>query len=685
MTDTMEYAETIIEPPIEEGVEPVEEVRQTGGIAYAIPERVLLQLGGDVVDDYERDKGDRSEWEEKAKKALNRAAQESLEQKNFPWVGAANVSYPLLTVAALQFQARAYPALVKNDEAVQIKVFGSIPELDPAVEQIAAQAGNEQLKQAPLELQQGVQEAVQMMQAYKASKDQRAAKKARAKRVADYLNYQIFYEMPEWESDTDAMLLALPIVGAAFRKTFVDPDTGKVRSAYVPAMNVIVPQSATSLVTTPRVTEEMCDVYPYQIKSRMLTGVYLDQDILDTGEDEQQGRLLLEQYRFADLDEDGLEEPYIITVDKDSAKVLRIEPGWLNQHTDDQQVVTGHDRYMPYTLYSFIPDPKGRFYPIGFGHLLDPISDIVNTTINQMLDAGTAQIAGGGFISGGLRLQGSGQTNKLQFRPGEYKVVNAAPGQMQASIYERTFPNPSAVAFQMLEMMLGAAKDISGTSDVITGQAPSTAPVGTTMALIEQGLQQFTAIYKRIFRAGKNEYRMLYDMIARFGSAEDYAEVTDDYQGDFAKDFSLSGKDVMPVSDPTVSTKMQEAAKGSFLLGERGKGGNDRELSLAGFRALGIDSPEMYWPQPAPPPGFEEAQAVAKATAEAEINVKKSTAAKNLAATQKTMREAQQTALENGLAQAEIDAILGGVPAMANLTTDAMGGGSIEQGSQSPV
>lgn len=661
------------------------EVRQVGGIAYSVEERTLLKLGSAVVDDYERDKADRSEWEEKAKKALDRAAQEKLEQKNFPWVGAANVSYPLLTVAALQFQARAYPALVKNDEAVQIKVFGSTPEIDPAVEQLASMAQNPQMAQASPENQQGVQQAVQMMQAYKDTLDQRRAKKARAKRVGDYLNYQLFYEMPEWESDTDAMLLALPIVGAAFRKTFVDPDTGKVRSAYVPAMNLIVPQSATCLATTPRATEEMPDVYPYQIKSRMLTGAYLEQDILDVGEDEQASRMLLEQYRFEDLDGDGLEEPYIVTVDKESGKVLRIEPGWLNEHTDDQAVVTGHDRYMPYTLYSFIPDPKGRFYPIGFGHLLDPISDIVNTTINQMLDAGTAQIAGGGFISGGLRLQGSGQTSKLMFRPGEYKVVNAAPGQMQASIYERTFPNPSAVAMQMLELMLGAAKDISGTSDVITGQAPSTAPVGTTMALIEQGLQQFTAIYKRVFRAGKNEYRQLYDMIGSFGDAEDYAEVVDDPQADFAKDFSPKNKDVMPVSDPTVSTKMQEAAKGTFLLSERGKGGNDRELSLAGFRALGIESPEQYWPAPKPPPGFEEAQALAKAGAEAEINVKKSSAAKNLADVQKIMREAQQTALENGLAQAEIDAILGGVPALAGQSGDPMGDGGMGQGSQGPV
>ena len=670
MTDTLDYIdpdaiefvdETDVAPPVVEA----------GGIAYALDEQTLNKLGADVVQDYEADKVSRSEWEERAEKALKRAAQEQPEAKDYPFPGCSNVSYPLLTVAALQFQARAYPAIVKNDEAVSVKVFGVVPEIDPMAEQQAQAA--QQAEQAGQAVPPEAQQAIQQVQAHQQAVANRRRKTRRAKRVADYLNYQLFYEIEHWEADTDAMLFALPIVGCAFRKTYVDPDTQKVTNRYVPAMNVVVPQSARDLETTPRITEEMHDVYPYQIKQRVFSGAYLDWNLdLNDGED-QCGRKLIEQYRLVDLDEDGLEEPYIITVDCDSSKVLRIEPGWVRrwpENTDEPAV--RFERYQPYTLYSFIPDPKGRFYPIGFGHLLDPITDIVNTTINQMVDAGHAQIAGGGFIAGGLRLQGAGQTNAFRWRPGEYKVVNAAPGQLQASIYERTFPNPSAVAMSMLELMLGAAKEITATSDVITGQAPASAPVGTTMALIEQGLQVFTAIYKRMFRSAKGEYRTLYESISAWGDPEDYLEVIDDPEADFAADFSPVGKDVVPVSDPTVATKMQQMAKAQLLLGQVGQGLNDREIRLRAFRAFDIDDPETLVPMPSPPPGAE----LAEANATAETEKVKAEAMQKLAAAQKAMAEAEQTALQTGVARAEIESVLRGLPGLADASGQPMGYGN---------
>ena len=414
---------------------------------------------------------------------------------------------------------------------------------------------------------------------------------------------------------------------------------------------------------------------PYQIKQRIYSGEYLDVglDLNDT--EDQCGRKLIEQYRLVDLDDDGLEEPYIITVDVDSAKVLRIEPGWVQRYPEAMsEPAVRFERYMPYTLYSFIPDPQGKFYPIGFGHLLDPITDIVNTTINQMIDAGTAEIAGGGFVAGGLRLQGAGQTNVLRFRPGEYKVVSASGNNLREGIVERTFPTPSQVAMKMLELMLGAAKEITATSDVITGQAPATAPVGTTMALIEQGLQVFTAIYKRVFRAAKQEYRTLYEAIGAWGDPEDYLAVLDDPQADFSADFSPEGKDIVPVSDPTVSTKMQQMAKGQFLLTQVGMGLDDNELRLRAYRAMDIDDPEGLFPK-GPPPGAQEAQAAAQAMAVAETEEKQASAKNKLAGAAKLMEEARQTALQTGIASVEIDALLRGVPGMALPPGDAVGGG----------
>lgn len=644
MTDTLDYDDT--EAPA---------VPEAGGLASQMTATELAALGARVVEDYERDDASREQWKVSAEKALDRAAQEPAPEKNYPWSNASNVNYPLLTVAALQFQARAYPAIVKNDEAVHVKVFGSPVEADPKVAQMAAQP----LEQAPPEAQQAIMQAQEQMQRVNQAREARQAKQRRAKRVGDYLNYTLFYAMDDWEADTDAMLLQLPIVGCAFRKTWHDESKG-CRSAYVPAMRLVVPQSAKSLETTPRATEEIPDVYPYQIQHRQQTGFYRDVDLFATDDDTQAPRMLLEQHRLDDLDGDGIDEPYVVTVDLETQEVLRVDYGGWPENDGT------FERFMPYTKYEFFPDPKGGFYSIGFGQLLDQITEVVNTSINQLIDAGHAQIAGGGFIASGLRLQGAGQTANLRWRPGEYKTVNASGAQLRDAIYERTFPNPSPVAFQMLDMMLGAARDITSTSDVMTGEAASSAPVGTTLALIEQGLQVFTAIYKRVYRSLKAEFRTLYETIADYGDAADYLEIVDDPEANFEADFMTDGKDIAPVSDPSVATRMQAQAKGSMLLQLIGKGMNDRAVFLRALTAFEIDDPEDLLPPAQPPAPPPEQAAMMQAKAENE----KSGAAKNMAEAALKGAQAEAQQIENEVMNGSV---FGGVPGVAGQPDQPMG------------
>lgn len=628
-----------------------------GDISHLLTDEQIATLGTKVVEDYERDDASRRDWKEKACKAQDRAAQEKLEPKEYPWKSASNVSYPLLTVAALQFAARAYPAIVKNDEAVLIKVFGSTPTIDPQIQQIA---NTQEPPPNPQALQE-VMRAREVVLAHAQAAQRHRMKKARAKRVGDYLNYKLFYEMEDWEGDTDALLHQLPIIGCGFRKVWYDHEAAECKSTYVSALRLVVSQDAKNLETAPRVTEEIPDVYPYQITSRQRAGQYRDVVLPSLGEDDQAPRLFLEQHRLEDLDGDGVEEPYVVTVDKDSREVMRIEAAYSRQTVRINEAsgrVVGFERFMPYEKYGFIPDLKGRFYDIGFGHLLDQMSEVINTAINQLIDAGHAQIAGGGFLSSGLRLQGAAQNQTIRFKPGEYRVVNAAPGQLQGSIYERTFPSPSPVAFQLLDMMLGAAKDITATKDVITGEAPSTAPVGTTLALIEQGLQVFVAIYKRVYRSLRGEFTKLYEAVGAYGDPEDYAEVVDDPDADLQADFSPEGKDIRPVSDPAAATKMQSIAKGQFLLGLTGRGLNDTAIYMRALTAMEIDEPEELIPQ-GPPPGAELQQQAAQAKI-----------AKDEGSAMKSQADAIQTMTETGAMNA---ALGGGVPRMEGPPDQPMG------------
>lgn len=535
----------------------------SGDISHAMDRSDLLDIGTRVVEDYEADRSDRSDWETIVNEALKAASQEAKgETKTYPWPNASNINYPLLTTAALQFNARAYPAIVKGDEAVSVKVVGKDngrPQISPDGQPVTEPGPDGQ--PAPVwQVAPG-------------------GKSARASRVKDYLNTTIFYRMDDWEADTDALLLQLPIVGCVFRKIWYDAQQDKHCAAMVPALRMFAPKTAKGCDTALRLTEEIPDQFPADILGKQrerfyrdvdLYGLYGDRPAEKLADFDREPRLLLEQHRLIDLDEDGLPEPYIVTVDHETRQVLRLEPNF----SPDDVIVDGErairiQRGRFYVKYDFFPDPNGGFYGLGLGHLLRQVGGVIDTAINQMLDAGQAQVAGGGFIGAGVRLTGNGRSGRLTFAPGEYKTVDVPGNQLREAIVERTFPAPSQIMYNLLEMMLGAAKDIASVKDVITGDASNNGQVGTTLALIEQGLQVFTAIYKRTYRALKAEYGLLFSNMAKRASdrlREDYRNVLDDPAADFDKDFNQTDMDIRPVSDPASVTRMQKMARAQFLM-----------------------------------------------------------------------------------------------------------------------
>jgi chaperonin GroES len=654
MTDVLDYEAEETDAPETEAPSGLSRLLQfaeaRGDITELLTEQELANLGHDVVEDYRRDDASRADWKDKVEAALRHAAQEDDGEKSYPFPNASNVKYPILTVAAQQFAARAMPAIVKGDEAVGVKVIGQAP-VPPALPQPPPG------QQLPPEVAAQLQPIVQ---AFQQAQAQWQAKNARAKRVKTYLNYQIFYGMDDWEGDTDALLHQLPVVGCGFRKVYYDASDGRSCSEFVNALNLTVAMDTKSLKRAPRITQDF-ELYPYEIEQRQRRGIYRDVTLTQTEEDAQAPRKILEQHRLHDLDGDGVEEPYIVTVDEQSEQVLRIDAAFT---PDDVTVENGEvvsiERWVPFVKYGFLPDPKGRFYDIGFGHLLKPLTEVLNTSINQLLDAGHAQVAGGGFIASGLRLQGAGRQSTLKWRPGEYKTVNMSGQDLRAAIYERPLPQPSPVLFQLLDLILGAAKDIAAIKDVITGEAPQNAPVGTTLALIEQGLQVFTSIYKRVYRAEREEFQLLYDCEAKFGNPADYAEIVDDPQADFRADFDHRGRDIIPVSDPSVVTKMQALAKAQVLgqVNQQYPGVlNQAEAAKRTLEAAEIDDADALISPPQPNPMVEAKVKETEASA----------ASKQADALKKTVEAGQAFGELHGNAEQ------GGVPGLEGAPGDAMG------------
>lgn len=545
----MKYGKNIEgrKPPLDSVLRKLYDYAEHQNIAADLDEDDLKELGAQVYDDYEIDKDSRQEWEECAEAAMDNALQKR-EPKNYPFENASNIKWPLVTVAAQQFGARAYPAIVDGMNIVKGVPIGDDkgqPQVDPQTGQPAMQQGEDGQPQPVWEVEPG-------------------AKREKAERIGQHMSYQLLYEMEEWEADTDSLLHHLPIVGCAFRKVYRDANLGRNRSIMRPALNIIVNNAVTTLDDAQRVTDEI-EVYPQDIEEKVRAGDYIELELMPAeGNDEDSPHDFLEQHRYIDLDKDGYREPYIVTVHKETHKVARIVANFKVddiQHDGSRVIRIPKKQY--FIKYAFLRDPKGGFYDVGFGQLLESLSEVINTTVNQMLDAGNLQNAGGGFIGSGLRLKKS----TLRFTPGQYKYVEAPGSVIKDAIYNMEHPGPSPVLYNLLEMLLSAATDITGVKDIMTGETGGKVIQPTTiMAMVEQGQKVFTAIYKRVWTAMRAEFKLLFELNAEFMDEQEYFNVLDNQEAIARTDYDSSTIDVAPVADPRMVTDMQRSARAQFLM-----------------------------------------------------------------------------------------------------------------------
>lgn len=571
-------------------------------LAEELDDSTLAQIGAKVVEEYEIDLASRKAagWEERYNDAMKLALQ-AKETKNTPWPNASNVKFPLISTAAIQFNARAYPAIIDGPEIVKGAVKGR-----PTPEKVQ-----------------------------------------RAERIGKHMSWQLLEEMDDWEEDTDRLLIQLPIVGCAFRKTWFDPLKGYNCSHLVNAGDFVVEYMTKDLETCPRATHVLT-FYPHEVKEKMRAGVWLDVDLgrpQSAANDDQAPFTFLEQHRLWDMDGDDYPEPYVVTVERESGRVVRIVARFDEKgvQQDQQGQIVRIEATRCFTKYPFIPAPDGSFYDVGFGTLLNPISETINTTINQLMDAGRLSNTGGGFIGAGVSIK----SGNLSFKPGEWKKVDVAGQTLRESIVPLPTNEPSAVLFQLLGMLIEAAKDVTATQDILGGDASKgTMPVGTVQALVEQGLKTFTAIVKRLHRALKKELAILYRLNARYLEPEVYFTFQD-AEGVVAQaDYALDDLDVVPVSDPNMATDMQRMTQAQFVMQFlQAPGMNPRKIIERALAAARVPDPDELFaePQQAPPdPKLIEAQAKAQLK-EREIDISERKADADIA---NTMADAQMKQAE---------------------------------------
>ncbi|HLA27293.1 MAG TPA: hypothetical protein VJZ49_05310 [Syntrophales bacterium] len=549
-------------------------------IAEELKTEELVTIGNAVFEGYDTDKKSRREWEDRNEGYIKLASQVK-ETKTFPWKGAANVKYPLLSIASLQFSSRAHQQLFPGPNIVKGKVIGFDPQ---------------------------------------------GQKRAAAERISKHMSYQLLDEMEGWEDDMDRLELVIPICGNAFKKTYRSMD-GNVSELILPS-DLVVNYYAKSIERASRKTHVLY-FYPNEIEEQFRAGEWLrpekpfgdapavkDAPVKDVihglnppEADPDAPHRFLEQHTFYDLDDDGYKEPVIITIHEDTKHVVRIAPRFEAEGVvfGDKEEIIKIKPLEYFTNFIFIPATNSGVYGQAFGSLLGPLNESSNTIINQLLDAGTIEILRPGFLSRGARMP----AGEMPLRPGQYKIINTPGDDIRKSIYNPPVPSPSPVLFQLLGMMLESGRSLSSVSDLMTGKSPGqNQPYSTTNDLLQQGQQVFSSIYKRIHRALGKEYRKLFALNKKYVGDTEYFTILDSdpqEQGQVSRvDYQDDSIDVIPASDPTIITNQEKAQKAEALVAFVQMGTvNPIEATRRILEARGVEDINILMDLPEPQPDPE--------------------------------------------------------------------------------
>ena len=547
-------------------------------IAEVLDDDTLNLISSELRQAFEDDKASRKDWEETYTKGLDLLGFKYTERSQ-PFQGASSVTHPMLSEAITQFQAQAYKELLPSGGPVNTQILGNT--------------------------------SIQ--------------KEEQAQRVKDFMNYQITYEMEEYDPDMDSLLFYLPLSGSAFKKVYYDDGMGRAVSKFVPSDDLYVPYQTTDFPSCERITHVIRRT-KNDITKMQVAGMYRDVDLSvlnnETALQEKEATLsgikksyhdedyqLLEMHVDLNIEgidtEDGIKVPYIVTIDEGSSNVLSI---YRNYDEED-----GRQKKRQYFVhYKFLPGFS--FYGFGLIHMLGGLSRTATAALRQLLDAGTLSNLPAGFKARGLRVA----DDDTPLQPGEFRDVDAPGGSLREGLVPLPYKEPSATLFQLLGFCVEAGSRFAAVADQKVGDAAQAgAPVGTTMALMERGARVMSAIHKRLHYAQKIEFKLLAKIFSESLDPQYPYEVgTDQIQGlkqsDFSKDI-----DIIPVSDPNIFSMAQRVtlAQTQLQLAQADPASHNMyEAYRRMYQALGVKDIDVLLPVPSQPqpmdPGTENSGAV---------------------------------------------------------------------------
>lgn len=553
----------------------LEKLRKSKNIAELLDDSKLSEIAQSVHRGYEIDEESRKDWLKIVKEALE-IANLTMEEKDFPWPGASNIKFPLIAMASLNYAARVTPELIQGDKLVKIALIGNDPD---------------------------------------------GKKQERDNRVSTYMSWQLL-SSPDWKDSMDKLLQVLPVLGTVFKKTYWDDFENRCCSELCVPDRIVVNYNTQSLETARRVTH-ILQFYKNDIIERIRKGLYSDIDVellqRPNGEswEDQDPRLdILEQHCWLDLDEDGYKEPYVVTQHKESKQILRIinRINKIEKNKKNEIMRIEADQY--FTDYHFIRSMDGGFYSQGFGSLLLPINKSINSTINQLTDAGTLANTQGGFYSSRLRTK----AGELRSKMGVFQKMDAHGGEkLSDSFFQYPFKEPSQTLLALLNVLIDIGSKFASITDVMSGNQPAQNVASHTVSqLIDQGSKTLTSINQRVYNSWSKELKKIYICNYYYLNQNDYVNVIDDSKADVKADFDLDSMDIIPVADPTISSDHQRLQRAMMIMQLQTV--DHEEATRLILQSLQLDSGEIQKLLPPKDPNAPPSPEVQKIMSETQLN-----------------------------------------------------------------
>ena len=546
-------------------------------LADLLPDEVLGDLASTLYENYMQYKQSRKDWEDSYVKGLDLLGFK-YENPTQPFQGASGATHPVLAEAVTQFQAQAYKELLPATGPVHTQIMGK-PD---------------------------------------------RAKEEQSVRVKDFMNYQLMDKMKEYEPEFDQMLFYLPLSGSTFKKVYYDELLGRAVSKFVPADDLIVPYTASSLEDAEAVCHTL-KMSENDLRKQQVSGFYRDVDIkpgydqeteVEKKERELEGITKTRQEDMfsivechTDLDLEGFEDigqdgeptgiklPYIVTLEMGSREILSIR---RNYQPDDPT----RTKIQYFVHFKFLPGLG--FYGFGLIHMIGGLSRTATTALRQLLDAGTLSNLPAGFKQRGIRVRDEAQS----IQPGEFRDVDAPGGNIRDAFMPLPFKEPSQTLLSLMGIVVQAGQRFAAIADMQVGDGNQQAAVGTTIALLERGSRVMSAIHKRLYVAMKSEFKLLAVIFKTYLPPEYPYDVVGGQRNIKVADFD-DKVDILPIADPNIFSQSQRITMAQTelqLAQSNPQIHNLYEAYRAMYTAIGVRDIDKILPPPQPPQPIDPAQ-----------------------------------------------------------------------------